>query len=394
MNLISISDSDRALIDQLRLAISDELRLVPAYDDDLSLLRWLVGWDRKIDIVIPKIKFSLRAISALGLDKEDFSSIEKITDYCDAVSKPLQYLPGSLLGYDKEHNVISLQMIGRLDTHGLMPCMRNSDLYVLRIAESEGVMNLIRTNEKLLGRQLGTTVIFDLEGLSTEMLWMPAVKVITSMLSQLQEMFPDVIRRIFIIRSPSFIQMAWSLVSPCLAKQTQQKVRFLGNDWKEKLKECIDEDVLYENWGGTRPAETPYGHIRTGGKVPRNLWYDQSNDIPNEKLTRLNIGARSIAFVPVVVEGEYNATRRLSWWWRLESGDIGFSILRSADPNKNVAESPDDVIVRPKFRLQTEYVPEDGTVSCAIPGVYKLVFDNQHGKIWSKNVKYFTQIIQ
>lgn len=46
------------------------------------------------DIVIPKIKFSLRAISALGLDKEDFSSIEKITDYCDAVSKPLQYLPG------------------------------------------------------------------------------------------------------------------------------------------------------------------------------------------------------------------------------------------------------------------------------------------------------------
>uniref|UniRef100_A0A914RKT4 CRAL-TRIO domain-containing protein n=1 Tax=Parascaris equorum TaxID=6256 RepID=A0A914RKT4_PAREQ len=116
-------------------------------------------------------------------------------------------------------------MIGRLDTHGLMPCMRNSDLYVLRIAESEGVMNLIRTNEKLLGRQLGTTVIFDLEGLSTEMLWMPAIKVITSMLSQLQ-----------------------------------------------KLKECIDEDVLYENWGGTRPAETPYGHIRTGGKVPRNLW--------------------------------------------------------------------------------------------------------------------------
>lgn len=48
------------------------------------------------------------------------------------------------MGYDKEHNVISLQMIGRLDTHGLMPCMRNSDLYVLRIAESEGVMNLIR----------------------------------------------------------------------------------------------------------------------------------------------------------------------------------------------------------------------------------------------------------
>ncbi|VDM26681.1 unnamed protein product [Toxocara canis] len=394
MNLTTISESDKALVDELRVAIKDELELVPAYDDDLSLLRWLVGWDRKIDVVVPKIKFSLRAISALGLNKEDFSSIEKITEYCDAISKPLQYLPGSLLGYDKEHNVVSLQMIGRLDTHGLMPCLRNSDLYVLRIAESEGVMNLIRMNEKLLGRQLGTTVIFDLEDLSTEMLWMPAIKVITSMLSQLQEMFPDVIRKIFIIRSPSFIQMAWSLVSPCLAKQTQQKVRFLGADWKEKLKECIGEDVLYENWGGTRPSDTPYGHIRTGGKIPKELRYDQSNDVPDEKLKRLNIAARSVAFVPVVVEGENNANRRLSWWWRVESGDIGFSILRSADPSKDVAESPEDVVVRPKFRLQTEYVPEDGTVSCATPGVYKLVFDNMHGKIWSKNVKYFIEITE
>lgn len=84
-------------------------------------------------------------------------------------------------------------------------------------------------------------------------------------------MFPDVIRRILIINSPSFIQFVWSLFSPCLAKQTKQKVQFLGSDWKTKLKEYIDENVLYENWGGTRPSETPYGHVRTGGKVPRDL---------------------------------------------------------------------------------------------------------------------------
>ncbi|VDM66760.1 unnamed protein product, partial [Strongylus vulgaris] len=51
---------------------------------------------------------------------------------------------GSLLGFDKEGNVISLQMIGRLDAAGLMPCTRNSDLYRMRIAESEGVMQIIR----------------------------------------------------------------------------------------------------------------------------------------------------------------------------------------------------------------------------------------------------------
>ncbi|VDK51090.1 unnamed protein product [Gongylonema pulchrum] len=180
-------------------------------------------------------------------------------------------LLGGLLGYDKEHNVISLQTIGRLDLRGLVPCMRNSDLYVLRIAESEGVMNLIRENEKILDRQLGTTVIFDLEGISMDMLWMPGVKVVTTMLAQLQEMFPDVIRKLFIINAPSFFHVLWSIVAPCLAKQTQQKIRILGADWKETLKEYIDEEVLYENWGGTRNADTPFGHLRMGGKVPEEL---------------------------------------------------------------------------------------------------------------------------
>lgn len=48
------------------------------------------------DLVIPKIKFSLRAISALGLDKKDFSTLEKVSTYCDSISEPLQYIPGYL----------------------------------------------------------------------------------------------------------------------------------------------------------------------------------------------------------------------------------------------------------------------------------------------------------
>ncbi|VDN29084.1 unnamed protein product, partial [Cylicostephanus goldi] len=120
----------------------------------------------------------------------------------------------SLLGFDKEGNVISLQMIGRLDAAGLMPCTRNSDLYRMRIAESEGVMQIIRIEpepnlrlielhlssfhqtpyvagksralEKKNGKQLGTSVIFDLDGLSFAQVDMQAMKVVTTMLTQLQ----------------------------------------------------------------------------------------------------------------------------------------------------------------------------------------------------------------
>ncbi|VDN41988.1 unnamed protein product [Gongylonema pulchrum] len=48
MDPAGISAEDRALIQQLRQEIQAELLLVPAYDDQYSLLRWLVGWDRKL----------------------------------------------------------------------------------------------------------------------------------------------------------------------------------------------------------------------------------------------------------------------------------------------------------------------------------------------------------
>ncbi|KAM3718428.1 SEC14-like protein [Dirofilaria immitis] len=397
MKLNEISESDRALIEELRKAIRDELLLVPAYDDDFSLLRWIVGWDRKLDLIIPKIKSSLRSVAALGLNNHDFPTLEKISAYCDSYCELTKYIPGSLLGYDKQHNIISIQAVGRLDARSLLPCIRNSDLYILQIAETEGVMNLIRKNEKLLGRQLGTLIIFDLDGINLDKFSMPAMKMITTMLSQLQDMYPDVARKVFVINAPTFFRMIWGLISPHLSKHTQQKIEILGIDWKEKLKEYIDEDVLYEHWGGKRKAETPFGHIRMGGKVPESFRYDPSNDIPASKLEKLKISARSSNFVSVIMEG-YNPNRKLSWWWRIESGDIDFSIIRSDNNSKNGNNNnhhynDNDVVIWPKFRLQTPYVPESGKVLCTEPGVYKLVFDNKYSKFYNKVINYHFEIL-
>ena len=46
--LPKIESKDLALINELRKRIHKELELVPSYDDDYSLLRWLVGWDRHL----------------------------------------------------------------------------------------------------------------------------------------------------------------------------------------------------------------------------------------------------------------------------------------------------------------------------------------------------------
>lgn len=87
-----------------------------------------------------------------------------------------------------------------MDGPGLMKSLRISDLYLMRIAESEGLfyriflkifnftgdMQLIRNAEKETGRQLGTVVIIDLDGLSLDKLDWKAIKVVTNMISDLQ----------------------------------------------------------------------------------------------------------------------------------------------------------------------------------------------------------------
>lgn len=51
---MGISAGDKILIEELRAAVRRELDLVPAYDDDFSLLRWIVGCDRKLGMLLKR----------------------------------------------------------------------------------------------------------------------------------------------------------------------------------------------------------------------------------------------------------------------------------------------------------------------------------------------------
>lgn len=91
---ISISDEDRILIDEIRSKLADELKLVPGYETEASIMRWLMGWSRNVDQILPKFRAALLAIHALRLPEQDFSTIDKIVDYCDSISEAATYLPG------------------------------------------------------------------------------------------------------------------------------------------------------------------------------------------------------------------------------------------------------------------------------------------------------------
>jgi len=377
----AFSEEDRLLIEELRKRVSEELKQVPCYDHDFSIFRWIVGYDRNLNDAEKAMKKAIIEIGAFRLNERDFSTIEKIHEYCDNISAPLEYFPGSLIGFDKKGNVVSLQPFGGLDVLGLYESLKISDLYLMRIAESEGVMQLLRERENRFNRQLGTTVIIDLEGCSMDMLYTKPLMIMGQMLAKLQDLFPDVLRHLFIINAPYFMHIIWKVISPVLSKQTKQKVQILGSDWKDSIKEYIDEEILYEHWGGTKKSDTPYGDIRRGGKIPADLKLQNDEDMTDDKLTTLNIPARTVQTVTVDVTGENSKT--LKWWWKgSASEDLLFWVTR-----QDHHESKES-IVWPQMKLCTDHVPESREISVPDGGIYKFHFDNNASRFFSKSVKY------
>lgn len=57
-------------------------------------------------------------------------------------------------------------------------------------------------------------------------------------------MFPDVVRKFYVINAPTFVQVLYKMVSPVLAKQTREKLKVLGSDYKDILRV---RDYLYRN---------------------------------------------------------------------------------------------------------------------------------------------------
>ena len=121
-----------------------------------------------------------------------------------------------------------------------------------------------------------------------------------------------------------------------------------------------------------------------GGKVPEKFWYAAENNPMEQGLTKITVPARNRTEVGnfpfknemFQVRVHCEEGTELNWLWRVSSGDLDFSVEK------------DGIEVFPKFRLSTEFTPEMSKMTVRKSGEYVLIFDNSHGSVWSKEVKY------
>jgi hypothetical protein len=45
---VLVTSEDQKLINEIRTELADELKLVPGYATEASLMRWLIGWNRQV----------------------------------------------------------------------------------------------------------------------------------------------------------------------------------------------------------------------------------------------------------------------------------------------------------------------------------------------------------
>ncbi|KAE9550578.1 hypothetical protein FO519_006205 [Halicephalobus sp. NKZ332] len=368
-----ITQEEHAKIAELRKAIGPEiLKMVPFFDNDFGLLRWLYGWDFKIPAT---------ALHALKVAEREVDNEEDFGKAILGMTPCAEYFPGGFMGLDREGNAIGLQMICKTNPKTLVRCDRVSELFKMILVECSLIYFIIRKKEEETGKKLGSKIIIDMEGFNMDLLYPATLKIYLNLIKLMQDCFPDFVKAIYVVNSPMMMSTVYNLVKPALAKQTQEKIRILGKEWKKIVCDDLGPENIYERWGGTKVPSNgkETGFLRMGGTAPEELRYSTEKNphhIDEKNLTKISVSAKNKKEVKLNVE---KSGAKLHWFF-VASNDIDFSIQK------------DGTEVWPKFRLSTEFVPEFGHVECETPGEYVLIFDNSYGTFFSKDVKFHAHI--
>ncbi|KAI6177955.1 Cellular retinaldehyde-binding triple function domain containing protein [Aphelenchoides besseyi] len=356
---------------------AEVLAATPLFDDDLSLWRWISGWNGKWSEIISRFLKASNILECLGANELDFEDPDSLNEYIRGLYPACDYFTGGLMGYDKEGNPIVVQCVGKIYPKLLVHCGRVSDVFRLSVLEASSTLKLIKKQEKKLGKQLGIVLILDLEGLCMDHVVPQTIKVYMNLLRLLQDMFPETAQKIYIINAPSMFASAYSLVKPAIAEKSRQKVQVLSSAYAETLFEELGADNIYSFWQGSKVAnrgEKTTGTLRMGGVPPENLRYTAEGNkhhAADSDLTRVVVRARNSHKFDV----DCKAGQRLRWFFHT-NGDIDFSVHFG------------DQLVVPRFRLHTDYVPEYNSVIAKETGTYTIIFDNSFSTFFSKEVRF------
>ncbi|XP_063066055.1 SEC14-like protein 2 [Engraulis encrasicolus] len=381
-----LSPKQAAALEEFRERVQDILPLLPSQSDHY-LLRWLRARTFNVDKSESMLRKHVEFRKYMKADTiiEDFKPPEVIE----------KYVSGGLCGFDKEGNPIWYDVIGPLDPKGLLMSATKQDYIRLKVRDTEMLRKVCEQQSEKIGRHVeAITLIYDCEGLGMKHMWKPAVEAYGDILSMFEENYPESLIRVFLIKAPKIFPIAFNLVKHFLCEETRRKILVLGGNWKDVLRKHIDEDQLPVAYGGTLtdPDGDPYCRtkIKYGGVVPRSYYVQDSIKVQYDQTVTISRGSSYQLECEVL-----SPNNMLRWQFASESADIGFGVFlkRNGSSAGDQQKVSDMAEVVPSERYNAHFVPEDGSLTCAEPGVYVLRFDNTYSVLSSKKVSFSVEVL-
>ncbi|XP_025092683.1 retinal-binding protein-like isoform X2 [Pomacea canaliculata] len=345
--------------------------------DDYELLKWLKA--RQYDVVKAEEMYrtSMAYRQKLGVDKllEEYEPPEVLK----------MYLAGGFSGYDKEGSPVKVELFGRLDIKGIVYSAKKVDLEKTKLLQCEKtVMDWKQQSEKSGDRVDGLTVIFDMEGVTSRVLWRPGLQMYLHLVKVLEDNYPEMMKRMFVVNAPRIFPLLYKLCRPLISEDTRNKIHVLGSNFKDTLLKYIDAEELPMFLGGlkTDPDGNPrcVTMICQGGEVPKEYYLLDNKDDDHMKTASISRGGKLCLSYQVDVAGSV-----LRWEFKTEDFDIDFGVF--------MVQGENSVPVVPLQRVNSHIVPEDGTLICEETGTYILTFCNKHSYLRKKILYYFAEII-
>jgi len=251
-----------------------------------------------------------------------------------------KYYPGGFGGWDKSGCPVWIIPFGRADIKGLLTAVSKQDFidYTLRILETSLTL-MEESTRRTKSPVYQHTFIFDMDQFSLkDATYGPTLEVVQALISIYEGNYPETLKAAYVINTSKVFQLVFNILQRTVNQRTLQKIKVFGQTgWKQVLLEEISGENLPEMWGGAKRSEPTKQDLEEdvkpeaagvclGGEVP--LYYrtlKKGDEILGvSSVHKQEIGAGTSFSAKLC----FRKNSSLSWKFRVEGGDIGFSIHR------------------------------------------------------------------
>nr|UXK97413.1 retinal-binding protein [Babylonia areolata] len=268
---------------------------------------------------------------------------------------------------------------------GLMYSAKRADLERTKLLQCENTLLDWKEQSQKRGHRVdGLTVIFDMEGVSSKMLWRPGLQMYLHLVKVLEDNYPEMMKRLFVVNAPRIFPLLYKLARPLISEDMKNKIHVLGSHFKDTLLQYIDAEELPVFLGGVKTD--PDGNPRCstmicqGGEVPRDYFLQDKESEDHLESATVSRGDKLCLTYNVTKPGSV-----LRWEFKTDDFDIGFGVhvLRNGKRETVVATE----------RVNSHIVPEDGSITCQHPATYVVTFSNHHSVWRKKTIRYCVEVL-